>query len=292
MATKKTPPQIERQPTQLKISKEEFRGKIAERIQKGEELINLQTQTVSQLEEAKRGYSSWDDYNSELLKQSFNNEVNEYRKEYNTVNFYYSMGNNYSRKPEPQIFREKLQNKITELRQLEAKIDLMKSEVFDQSLSRNVRSAITDTEINTDIFIVHGHNNEIKSEVARLSDKIGLNPIILHEQANGGKTIIEKFEQHSNVGFAIILLTDDDLGKTKTEEDLHTRARQNVILELGYFIGKLGRERICPLYVKGVELPNDLSGILYTDIDEVGHWKYKLAKELKEAGYNIDMNLI
>jgi predicted nucleotide-binding protein len=87
-------------------------------------------------------------------------------------------------------------------------------------------------------------------------------------------------------------MTDDDFGKAKIDDHLNPRARQNVILEMGYFIGRLGRERVCPLYTKGVELPSDLYGLLYTEIDSSEHWKIKMAKELKAAGYNIDVNNI
>lgn len=293
MATrKKTTQQPERIPTQLIVGKDYFKEKINERIQAGEEIYNRQIQTRPQLEEAKQNYYDWDDYNSELLKQSFNNEHNEYKTDYDRVNSFYGMflGGGQQRN-ELQEFKEKLNNKLTNLRQLVAKIDLMKSEVPDQTISDKV-SKVNSSETNNDIFIVHGHNNEVKINVARTLEKLGLNPIILHEQANAGKTIIEKFEEHSNVGFAIILLTDDDLGKAKKDENLNHRARQNVILEMGYFIGKLGRDRVCPLYTNGVELPSDLYGLLYTEIDSAENWKIKIAKELKAAGYKIDVNKI
>ncbi|MBK7441021.1 MAG: nucleotide-binding protein [Bacteroidetes bacterium] len=167
----------------------------------------------------------------------------------------------------------------------------MKSEIPDQ-VSPTKNNNLLNLDNSKDIFIVHGHNNEVKIDVARLLEKLGLNPIILHEQANEGKTIIEKFEAHSKVGFAIILLTDDDLGKNKNDLDLIIRARQNVILEMGYFIGKLGRNRVCPLYITGVELPSDLYGLLYVEIDNQENWKFKLVKELKAAGYDIDTNRI
>jgi predicted nucleotide-binding protein len=167
----------------------------------------------------------------------------------------------------------------------------MKSQVPEQT-QKALPTSQADTANNNNVFIVHGHNNEIKVNVARTLEKLGLNPIILHEQANAGKTIIEKFEKHSDVGFAIILLTDDDFGKAKNEDNLNARARQNVIIEMGYFIGRLGRERVCPLYTKGVELPSDLYGLLYTEIDSSEHWKIKMAKELKAAGYEIDVNKI
>jgi predicted nucleotide-binding protein len=147
------------------------------------------------------------------------------------------------------------------------------------------------TSNNKNVFIVHGHDDGAKQTVARFIEKLGLNPIILHEQANQGQTIIEKFEAHSNVGFAIILLTPDDTGGEANKDKNKPRARQNVILELGYFIGSLGRKKVCALYTKGVELPSDLSGILYVSFEENDTWKFQLAKEIKASGIDIDLNL-
>ncbi len=141
-----------------------------------------------------------------------------------------------------------------------------------------------------DVFIVHGHNEEVKHNVARTLTKLKFNPIILNEQSNEGLTIIEKFEKYSNVSFAIILLTFDDYGYAKSDDSKYKRARQNVILELGYFIGKLGRNRVLPLYESGVEIPSDITGVLYTKIDESENWKFRLVKELKSAGFNVDAN--
>jgi len=141
------------------------------------------------------------------------------------------------------------------------------------------------------VFIVHGHNDHLKVEVARTLEKFKLKPIILHEQSNNGKTIIEKFEKFSDVSFAVILLTADDLGNSKNNIDTpNKRARQNVIFELGYFIGKLGRENVMTLKEEGVEVPNDISGVVYTPYDQQGSWKYELGKELKSASFKIDMN--
>lgn len=138
------------------------------------------------------------------------------------------------------------------------------------------------------VFIVHGHDEKTKLDVARTLEKLGLEAIILHEQADGGKTIIEKFEKNIiNVGFAIILLTADDEGKAKRENHYKDRARQNVVFEMGYFMGKLGRDRVLLLLDKGVEKPGDLDGIVYTPIDEHDAWKYKLVKEMKAVGYSV-----
>lgn len=146
---------------------------------------------------------------------------------------------------------------------------------------------------NRKIFIVHGHDNEAKETTARYVEKLGLEAIILHEKASGGNTIIEKFEQHSNVGFAIILLTPDDIGASKDKSDkLLPRARQNVIFELGYFIGRLGRKRVCALCKGDVETPSDYQGIVYIPFDKEGGWKLKVANELIEVGIKIDMNKI
>lgn len=292
MATRK-PKQTEplKQPTLLVVGKDYFKDVLANRIQIAEEILNRQIQTRPQLEEAKQNYYDWDDYNSELLKQSFNNEYNEYKTDYDRVNQFFGLvvGGNRQR-DELKEFKDKVQNKINNLKQLVAKIELIKSEVPDKVVSNSTTSS--EDISNNNVFIVHGHNNEVKINVARTLEKLGLNPIILHEQANSGKTIIEKFEEHSNVGFAIILLTDDDLGKAKKDENLNPRARQNVILELGYFIGKLGRNKVCPLYTKGVELLSDLYGLLYLEIDSSEYWKISLAKELKTVGYDIDVNKI
>ncbi|MBL8162842.1 MAG: nucleotide-binding protein [Anaerolineae bacterium] len=146
------------------------------------------------------------------------------------------------------------------------------------------------------IFVVHGHDGEIKQDVARTLEKLKLEPIILHEQPNAGKTIIEKFEKYSDVGFAIVLLTPDDNGYPNTESGTNARprARQNVIFEMGYFIGRLGRERVLVLYREqdGFEKPSDYDGVLYTVYDPTGRWRFELVKELKAVGYEIDANLL
>jgi predicted nucleotide-binding protein len=142
-----------------------------------------------------------------------------------------------------------------------------------------------------DIFIVHGHDNEAKEAVARFLEKLGLRAIILHEQADKGRTIIEKFEAHSNVGFAVILLTPDDIGfPREMRTDAKPRSRQNVVFELGFFIGKLGRDRVCALRKGDIETPTDYLGVLYKTMDGKGAWKLELAKEIKHAGIDVDLN--
>lgn len=145
---------------------------------------------------------------------------------------------------------------------------------------------------NTKIFVVHGHDRAMKESVARFLEKLGLEPIILHEQPNSGRTIIEKFADYSDVGFAVVLLTGDDEGRPKNSSSAPAlRARQNVIFELGYFIGKLSRSHVCVLFEHGVEILSDYQGVLYTPLDEGGRWKFDLVRELRAAGFNVDANL-
>ena len=119
------------------------------------------------------------------------------------------------------------------------------------------------------------------------SNLTGLEAIILSEQANKGKTIIEKFEENSDVGAAICLFTGDDIGKEKSEAVEKQRARQNVVYEAGYFMGKLGRERVIMLVDEGIELPSDLQGVVYTVSES---WKTEVLQELQSIGYAIDFN--
>jgi predicted nucleotide-binding protein len=141
------------------------------------------------------------------------------------------------------------------------------------------------------IFLVHGHNEAALNEVARFLERLRQDVVVLRELPNQGRTIIEKFEEHANVGFAVVLLTGDDHGATSSSNELQLRARQNVIFELGYFIARLGRARVCALYQSGVEWPSDYSGVLYHELDSRGSWRLELARELKAAGLPVDMNL-
>jgi predicted nucleotide-binding protein len=124
-------------------------------------------------------------------------------------------------------------------------------------------------------------------------EKLGLEVIILHEQADGGKTIIEKFEANAQeAAFAVVLLTPDDVGASAAVKppQLNPRARQNVIFELGYFVGKLGRDRVRALYKGNVELPSDYLGVLWIPMDDGGAWRLKLAQEMQSSGLDVDLN--
>jgi len=137
------------------------------------------------------------------------------------------------------------------------------------------------------VFIVHGHDEIAKLEMADFINSLGLEAIILHMQANSGLTIIEKIERYSNVGFGVILYTPCDVGAKAGSLNGKYRARQNVVFEHGYLIGKLGRSRVAAVVKNEVETPTDINGIVYIPMDDNGKWKKDLIKELIIVGYSI-----
>lgn len=188
-------------------------------------------------------------------------------------------------------YRKGINNAVTRLNSLietlEEKIEYIPKE-HDRP-----KGIFTDRDLphNRHIFIVHGHDDLAKQTVARFLAELDLTPIILHEQPNMGRTIIEKLEAYTSVDFAVVLLTPDDIGYPANDETKKSsRARQNVILELGLFIGVLGRARVCALYKGGVEIPTDYHGVLFTPMDDAGAWRLALAREIKQAGVDVDMN--
>ena len=151
---------------------------------------------------------------------------------------------------------------------------------------------ISDATHDDRVFVVHGRDDSVRATVASFLSRIGLDPIVLQDQPNEGRTIIEKFEDYSDVGFAVVLLTPDDIGGLNgtDENDLKPRPRQNVVLEWGFFLGKLGRDRVAALLQDEVEFPNDYSGVVYIEIDDNEGWKTKLFRELRNARMPVDPN--
>jgi Predicted nucleotide-binding protein containing TIR-like domain/Restriction endonuclease len=140
-------------------------------------------------------------------------------------------------------------------------------------------------------FIVHGHDEAAKTSVARALEHLEIEPVILHEQVSRNRTIIEKIEMHRDVGFAVVLLTPDDIGATSAAPTLtHLRPRQNVLFELGYFMGYLGRDKVCVLKKGNLELLSDYDGVIYVPMDAPGiDWRVKMAQEIEAAGIDVDL---
>lgn len=245
-------------------------------------------------------YRSWYNKSSKIIKKLLPDDFEEFRK--------YYKGKNPPRdfeiidilqlnvdvwKSDKSDVIKKFQSKFSSQKNILLTLKHLESEAFDvQEVTKEERKG----KISKRVFIIHGHNEEMKLSITRDLEKLGLEPIILHEQANEGKTIIEKFEKYSDVGFAISLLTPDDMGYSNRDgvKNIKPRARQNVILETGYFIGKLGRSKVVMLFkeIKDFEFPSDYHGIIYIPFDKTGTWRFKIIKEMKSQGYSLDANLL
>jgi len=290
-------------PPRLLVPTNDARERLISRRDQGVSLLDSKTITNKEtLKEAEQAFWKWSSYNQELLRRMFDNE--EYAEAYSRAGAPMVMVIGESSLSEDiRDYVDTFKTKIEYLDNLAERIDLIDlapevtagistSSSDEKPATTEKQTAVSDKKV----FIVHGQDNETKAVVARFIEHCGLTPIILHEQTDQGRTIIEKFEQTSDVGFAVVLLTPDDLGGlrediSKNPGNLKTRARQNVILELGYFIGKLGRSRVCALKKGDVELPSDFSGVVYTPYDGADEgWKIKLARELKAAGFSVDLN--
>lgn len=179
------------------------------------------------------------------------------------------------------------------IKAIEVAIEVLESDTYGEI--RSPVSSSSSPALSNKVFIVHGHDHALKTELESFLHKIGLDPVVLHRQPDQGQTIIEKFEHHSDVGFAFILLTPDEIAftvdqieKPDSQRTTEIRARPNVIFEFGYFVGKLGRQRVCCLYKGGVNLPSDINGIIYKQVDSnIESQAYSMIMELKAAGFEI-----
>jgi predicted nucleotide-binding protein len=263
----------------LTVPIQKAREQINVQIEKGSEIRDRDIKSEDDLTKARRDRNKWDDFNNTLLKGIFSNES--IANEYNEI-----LGRVYrssSLSEYIEDFRYDLYNDITRLESILEKLELI-SEPEGKS-----NEPIMNTTSKSSIFIVHGADS-VRYELKDLLKEWGLNPIILDEQASLGRTIIEKFEDHSSEAeCAIILLTPDDEGRRKDTAEWKPRARQNVIFEHGYFVGRLGRDKVICLHKSDIELPSDISGIIYTPFinnlkDEIYR---KLRTELKAMGLTI-----
>jgi len=180
---------------------------------------------------------------------------------------------------------------------LQGAADILEDDQFGETLDLSTQVLDATPTGSNKVFVVHGHDTQAKNELEILLREIGLDPIVLHRQPDEGRTIIEKIEKHSGVGYSFVILTPDDVAYSAAEDALadgvrqkEWRARQNVILELGYFLGRLGRSRVCCLYRKPVTLPSDMSGVLYKPFERsVQEAGYSIIKELRAVGYNVTL---
>ena len=235
-----------------------------------------------ELKKARTQYCQWDDYSTEMLRRQFDSSAvaEQYAAAYGGL-----VAIDTTLHMEVRGHRDGVEKKISCLESIKGKLEL-----YDEVLA--VTEAPRITARGQDIFVVHGHDEAAKHAVARFIEKLGLRAIVLHEQADGGRTIIEKLEEESSeVGFAVVLLTPDDIGAPGDQpHSIKSRARQNVVFELGFFVGRLDRNRVCVLHKGDVDIPTDYQGVIYVPMDEGGAWQIPLAKEMSNAGIDLNLN--
>ena len=181
--------------------------------------------------------------------------------------------------PKAKLPKEELLNEVPHKREL----------LREEPISTTVLDHIQLQEKN--ILLIHGRDEGAKESALKFIEKLELRALILHEQPNEGKSILEKFEEAPNANFAIILFTPDDIIAPRNKpKEKQACASQNVIFEFGYFVGKLGKGRVCALYKEGVAFPLDYPGVVYIPMDSRGGWRLLVAKEIKQAGIEIDLN--
>ncbi|MDE0089526.1 MAG: nucleotide-binding protein [Candidatus Poribacteria bacterium] len=255
----------------------------------GQQLQNKAIRSEDELEKIRAECKKWSEYNKQLLSQLFSNSSMADRcwifNDHTSSVYGWLPGRDIGEEFRQLVarFQKKMDDQINDLKGIHDELELIPEQ--------HSHSSNQDTAIGNKVFVVHGRDLDAANSIARVVEKLGLEAIILHEKPDEGKTIIEKLEARAkNASFAIVLFTPDDVGTLKGEADLgvNPRARQNVIFELGYFIGKLGRERVRSIFKSEVELPSDIDGILYIKMDEFEAWKQKLTQELASAGIAIE----
>jgi predicted nucleotide-binding protein len=229
------------------------------------------------------------------LTRTFGEDTIEYRRYRPAASFNTGPINMYRATPIDEVQQAVAESRDRSIALLEQAIEGLEEQLAEApqplSIAANEFVAQPERVRSNRVFIVHGHDGEAREAVARFLSQVGLDPVILHEKPNEGRTLIEKFEAHGDVSFAVILLTADDRGGL-ADGELKPRARQNVILELGYFVGRLGRNRVCALKRGEIELPSDYVGVGYEELDDKGAWRVALARELDAAGHDIDWNKV
>lgn len=226
-------------------------------------------------------FSSWKSYVLELLVAQFGRD-DQYVYEWNTYVVTYVS----KRKPILNQLKKNVNKALSLIDSFLERIDLRMETKSTAQLNDEIVK-------NKRVFVVHGHDTNVRNEVELFIRGIGYEPIILCKRADKGNTIIEKIEREAkDVCYAIILYTSCDLGKDKDAANLKPRARQNVVFEHGFMCAHLGRERVCALLEEGVEQPSDLQGVIYKSLDTSGAWKYQIADEMKAVGLDVDKNKI
>ena len=252
----------------------------ATQIEEGKQLLVRPIESQNDLKGARAQYNQWDDYNRIMLRSQF--DSSEIADGYSaTVGGAVVMNPTFQ--TELHYYHSDVETKLGRLQSLMKQLHF-----YDEGSPAPVSNR--NAARNQDIFVVHGHDKEAVESVARFIERLDLRAVILQERASGGRTVIEKFEEESSgAGYAVVLLTPDDIGAPGDEPvETKRRARQNVIFELGFFVGRLGRDKVSVLHKGDVDIPSDYQGVIYVAMGEGDAWEIPLAREMKEAGIDFD----
>ena len=255
----------------LKTPLNEAEKILLHQVEKGHIMLDIQIKSNVEIKTADKLYNHWNSKSYDILKKIF--KSSNVARDYSS--YTWSIGGILICDLKLIEKKEKLHSNIRK------KISKLESIITSLHLLEEGKKAKTKLQ---KIFFVHGTDCDTSAQVLNLLVELNLQPIIMKDLALAGKTIIDEIQKRAEVNYAIGLLTPDNLGGNNAK-DLQYRADQNVILELGIFIGKLGRKRVCSLHVEGVELPDDFHGFEYIEIDSTNVWKKKLINELHLAGF-------
>jgi len=273
-------------PTSLTMPRAEAKRLLKQRVDNAKEIAPDRLKSSAELERAEEKEKKWRRYNVELLSRMFT--ADDYVHEYTSSLILVRQSGDPYTNPGLATFEFRLNRSVRQqVESLESTIERI--DLIPEKAAAGSPDA-DGPPTTREVFVVHGHDDAALAETARFLEKADFIPIILNEMPSGGRTVIEKLEHYSQVGFAVVLLTPDDVGGKGTggASNLGPRARQNVIGELFLFIGKLGRSRVCSLKKGDLEFPSDIAGVVYVEMDAAGAWKATLLKELEAAGYVID----
>ena len=270
------------EPPRLTVSREELERELSAQIEQGNALLATPVSSESDLRSRWAAFSNWGDYNRQLLRSQFT--TSELADEYSQRPAISVIGGHHSFTEKVEELERKVTRSIRRLESIRQRLPLYKE------LSPAPPQQPQEAEQPRTIFVVHGHDAGRKNAVARFLEKLTTTDVlVLHEQPNRGRTVIEKFEGYARTSdYAVVILTGDDRGGAKDSEELLPRARQNVVFELGFFIGALDRAHVAVLYEEGVELPSDIGGLAWIELDTADAWQAALTRELVAAGVDVD----
>lgn len=267
----------------LKISREKLRALLQEAVEQGGNLLAAS----GDVELVASGYASWDKRNEQILEAAFETTgflASGPKQEYLSfagLNYPFSL--DMAKDVTVEGLIGDIKKKIERLSMISQNSDL-----YDLTPSQAQQGS---NEGRNGVFIIHGRDAQSRLEVENLIRRATDHPpIVLQEMVNQGATIIEKLEEHlgQTARFSIVILTGDDYGGLAGDELTAPRARQNVVLELGFAMATLGRRNVTILYQSGVEIPSDISGVAYWELDSAGAWKTRVLGDMRAAGLVVD----